>query len=126
MITQLNQVMLYVKSQQQSIKFFKDALQFHVIKEEVLPEDYRSYEIAPKESNETSIVIFDQEFIKKYSPMVSLVTPSLMFKTDDALKLREDMVAKGITVGEIMELPHGTVFNISDYEGNYFAVIEEK
>ena len=126
MITQLNQVMLYVKDQQQSIKFFKDALQFHVIKEEVLPEDYHSYEIAPKESNETSIVIFDQEFIKKYSPMVSLETPSLMFKTDDALKLREDMVAKGITVGDVMELPHGTVFNFSDYEGNYFAVIEEK
>ncbi|QIH78851.1 VOC family protein [Macrococcoides canis] len=126
MITQLNQVMLYVKDQQQSIKFFKDALQFHVIKEEVLPEDYRSYEIAPKESNETSIVIFDQEFIKKYIPMVSLETPSLMFKTDDALKLREDMEEKGITVGDVMKLPHGMVFNFSDYEGNYFAVIEEK
>lgn len=126
MITQLNQVMLYVKDQEQSIKFFKDALQFHVIKEETLPEGYRSFEIAPQESNETSIVIFDQEFIKKFSPMVSLETPSLMFKTDNALKLREHMQGKGITVGDVMELPHGNVFNFSDYEGNYFAVIEEK
>lgn len=60
------------------------------------------------------------------SPGLNLGTPSLMFYTDNAERLRDDLKSKGIKVGEIMELPTGKVFNFADDEENYFAVTERK
>lgn len=51
-------------------------------------------------------------------------TPSLMFETDDAGALYEDMKGKGITVGEMTEMDGSKVFNFKDEEDNYFAVSE--
>lgn len=68
----------------------------------------------------------NKEFVAKMSPGLNLGTPSLMFYTDNAERLRDDLKSKGIKVGEIMELPAGKVFNFADDEENYFAVTERK
>jgi lactoylglutathione lyase len=39
-------------------------------------------------------------------------------------ELYRDLTAKGVTVGEIVSMPSGKVFNFSDSEDNYFAVME--
>lgn len=122
MIKSLNQVMLYVQNQEQSVSFWTKDLGFVVKSKEELRENYKSIEVAPNLRSETSIVIFDKAFIEKYSPQVSLQTPSLMFRADNIHDLYDQLKMKGITVGEKVEISTGTVFNFADDEGNYFAV----
>lgn len=82
-------------------------------------------EIAPSIYSETSIILHDRKVFAKMSPDLHLGTPSLMFFTDHLDELYEDFKAKQIIVGDIVSLPHGRVFNFSDHEDNYFAVMEQ-
>ncbi|KAF0823869.1 Glyoxalase family protein [Cytobacillus firmus] len=43
-----------------------------------------------------------------------------MFFTEDLERLYSDFSNKGITVGEIVDMPSGRVFNFADGEENYF------
>lgn len=123
MINRLQQVMLYVENVEESVKFW-ESIGFKVVGENALPEGFKSFEVKA-DKGETSFVIFDKEFIKKYSPMVSLETPSLMFNTDDIDALYNDFKEKGITVGELAEMPGMRVFNFADKEAHYFAVMQQ-
>lgn len=64
--------------------------------------------------------------MRNYRLALNLETPSLMFYTDDLDKLHADLIAKGVTIGEIVNMPTGRVFNFADLEENYFAVMERK
>lgn len=125
MIQKLGQVMLYVNDQDQSKRYWTEKLGFRVIAEEDNGQGMRWIEIAPPGAD-TTIVLQNKEFVAKMSPGLNLGTPSLMFYTDNAERLRDDLKSKGIKVGEIMELPTGKVFNFADDEENYFAVTERK
>ncbi|MCE4956401.1 VOC family protein [Macrococcoides caseolyticum] len=121
----LQSVMLYVKDQLKSVEFFTEVMGFEIKATTPLMEDYQSYEVAAGKDSETTIVIFDRAFIEKYSPGVTLDPPSLMFEVDDLDALYQHMQSMQITVGELVDMPAGRVFNFSDYEGNYFAVMQK-
>jgi lactoylglutathione lyase len=57
------------------------------------------------------------------SAEISLETPSILFGSYDITAMRNDLIARGVTVGEIIERGSRT-FNFADVEGNYFAVEE--
>ena len=59
------------------------------------------------------------------SPGLNLETPSLMFFTENLQQLHNELLNKEITVGEIVNMPSGKVFNFADNEENYFAVMEK-
>ncbi|MCE7786070.1 VOC family protein [Staphylococcus xylosus] len=118
----LNQVMLYVDDQAKSVEFWTDILGFVVVSEEEMAEGFKAVEVAPNESVETSISIIEKEFMEKYSPEVSVTTPSLMFKEKDLDALYEKLKEKGLTGHEIIEMSGTRVFNFQDGQGNYFAV----
>ncbi|KZE37174.1 glyoxalase [Bhargavaea cecembensis] len=125
MISKVGQIMLYVNDQDESVKFWTEQLGFAVIAEENIQQGVRWIEIAPTKDAETSIILHDKEFVAKMSPGLNLGTPSLMFFTDNFDQLHRDLKEK-TTVGEIVEMPSGRVFNFSDFEDNYFAVMEKK
>ncbi|KKB33060.1 VOC family protein [Bacillus thermotolerans] len=125
MFSKVGQIMLYVNNQDESVKFWTEQLGFTVIAEEKNGQGMRWIEISPKKGAETSIILHDKEFVAKMSPGVNLDTPSLMFFTENLEQLHHDLSNKKITVGEIMSMPSGRVFNFSDNEGNYFAVMEK-
>ena len=85
----------------------------------------RWIEIAPPGAD-TTIVLQNKEFVAKMSPELNLGTPSLMFYTENADQLYEDLKNKNVKVGDIMDIPTGRVFNFADNEENYFAVITRK
>lgn len=58
-------------------------------------------------------------------PQLNLGTPSLMFFTESLDKLHENLSKNNNTVGEIVDMPSGRVFNFADSEENYFAVMEK-
>ncbi len=51
-------------------------------------------------------------------PELNLGTHSLLFFSDNFDKLHSDLSNKNITVGEIVNMPFGRVFNFADSEEN--------
>lgn len=125
MFSKVGQIMLYVNNQDEAVKFWTEKLGFTVVEEENT-QGFRWIEIAPKTGVETSIILHDKEFVSKMSPELNLDTPSLMFFTEDIEQLYQDLVNQEVTVGEIMTMPTGKVFNFADNEEHYFAVMEKK
>lgn len=125
MINKLGQIMLYVNNQDEAMRFWTEKIGFSVIAEEDNGQGLRWIELAPSKDAETSIILHNKEFIAEMSPELNLGTPSLMFFTENLEKLYNDLSLKNITVGEIVNMPSGSVFNFADSEGNYFAVMEK-
>ncbi|WP_077212566.1 VOC family protein [Bacillus dakarensis] len=126
MFSKVGQIMLYVNNQDEAVKFWTEKLGFTVVAEENNNQGLRWIEIAPKKGAETSLILHDKDFVSKMSPGLNLDTPSLMFFTENLEQLHNDLLNKKITVGEIVNMPSGKVFNFADNEENYFAVMERK
>ncbi|MCM3748815.1 VOC family protein [Paenibacillus pasadenensis] len=123
MVQQVGQIMLYVNNQDKALEFWTEVMGFHVVSEE--NNGMRWIEIAPSANAETSLILHNKEVIAKMSPELNLGTPSLMFFTDKLDELHNRLSEKEITVGDIVEMPFGRVFNFADYENNYFAIMEK-
>lgn len=126
MINQIGQIMLYVNDQDQALRFWTEKVGFIVVSEEDNGQGLRWIEITPAQGAQTSFVLHNKQFIAQMQPELNLNTPSIMFYTDDLDELNQAFGEKGITVGEIVNMPTGRVFNFADDENNYFAVIEKK
>lgn len=125
MINKIGQIMLYVNNQEASVKFWTETLGFTLISTEDNGH-MKWYEIAASPNAETTIILHDKELIAKMSPELNLGTPSLMFATNNFDELFEKLTSNNVTVGEIIAMPSGRVFNFADAENNYFAVAESK
>lgn len=123
MFKNLGQVMVYVKNLDAAKAFWTEKSGFSLIDDQI-EGDIRWIEIAPTKESETSIVLHDKAVIAKMSPELNLGTPSLMFITDDVEGLYQEFKNKQITVGDLVEMPTGKVFNFADDEDNYFAVMQ--
>ena len=125
MFSKVGQIMLYVNNQDEAVEFWTEQLGFSVVSEENNGQGMRWIEISPKHGAATSIILHNKEFVSKMSPELNLGTPSLMFFAENIEKLHNDLLNKNITVGEIVTMPSGRVFNFADNEENYFAVMEK-
>lgn len=126
MISKVGQIMLYVDNQDKAVEFWTEKVGFQVISEENNGQGFRYIEIAPTKDSETTIILHNKEFVAKMSPGLNLGTPSLMFFTENFEQLHGDLSNKSVTVGDIVTMPSGRVFNFADDEANYFAVMEKK
>lgn len=126
MINNVGQIMLYVNNQDEVKEFWTEKVGFIVISEEDNGQGMRWIEIAPTKEAETSIILHNKELIAKMQPELNLGTPSLMFFSKEFDRLYSDLVNKKVTVGEIVNMPSGRIFNFADSENNYFAVMEKK
>lgn len=124
MIQKVGQIMLYVNNQDQAVMFWTEKVGFKVISEENNGQ-MRWIEISPTHGSETSIILHDKDTVARMSPGVYLGTPSLMFFTSDLDQLYSKLLSNNVTVGEIVTMPSGRVFNFADDEDNYFAVMEQ-
>lgn len=124
MIHSIGQIMLYVHDQDEAKRFWMEKLGFTVIAEENSPA-IRWIEIAPNVGG-TSFVLHNKEKIAQMEPELNLDTPSIMFFTSNLELLHRELSEKQVTVGDIVEMPNGKVFNFADHEENYFAVMEKK
>ncbi|MBM7690009.1 glyoxalase [Enterococcus ureilyticus] len=120
MFTNQIKIMLYVTNVEESSRFWQKI--GFVEKERDAVDGTLVVEIAPSETAETMIVLYDLEFIQQHSPEVAGNTPSLMFFADNIIELYKKMKDAGVRVGELVQLPTGLVFNFADNDENYFAV----
>lgn len=82
----------------------------------------RTIVLRPSSDAQTAIVLHNKQKIQSLDLGISTETPSLMFATDDIEQLYQDYQDKDITVGDLVDMPQGRVFNFADDENNYFAV----
>ncbi|MER2090740.1 MAG: VOC family protein [Sporosarcina sp.] len=125
MITKVGQIMLYVNDQDEAVTFWTEKVGFSVVSEEDNGQGFRWFEISPTKGSETTFVLHNKELIAEMQPELNLSTPSLLFYSEDLDNLYKDFSDKNITVGEIVNMPTGRVFNFADNEKNYFAVMEK-
>ncbi|MGQ4666165.1 VOC family protein [Metabacillus halosaccharovorans] len=125
MINKVGQIMLYVNNQDEAVNFWTEKVGFHVVAEEDNGEGMRWIELSPTKEAETSIILHNKELIAKMEPELNLGTPSLLFFSDNLDELYNRLQNKDVTVGDIVDMPNGRVFNFSDNEGNYFAVLQK-
>ncbi|RHW35857.1 VOC family protein [Lysinibacillus yapensis] len=124
MIERIGQVMLYVDDQEKAVKFWTEKVGFQ-LRSEHNGDGMQWFEIAPNEDAQTTFVLHNKEFVAKMSPELNLGTPSIMFYVENLENLYGNLKEKNVTVGEIVQIPGGKVFNFADDEGQYFAVMEK-
>ncbi|EAC2630971.1 VOC family protein [Listeria monocytogenes] len=125
MIEKIGQVMLYVENQAAVRDFWVEKLDFVVVSEEVVNGEIQWIEIAPTKGVETTFVLQNKKKVAEMNPEMNLGTPSILLFGNNVAELYEEYKNKGITVGDLIDLPMGRVFNFSDNEGNYFAICEK-
>ncbi|EAC9042844.1 VOC family protein [Listeria monocytogenes] len=125
MIEKIGQVMLYVENQVAVRDFWVEKLDFVVVSEEVVNGEIQWIEIAPTKGVETTFVLQNKKKVAEMNPEMNLGTPSILLFGNNVAELYEEYKNKGITVGDLVDLPMGPVFNFSDNEGNYFAICEK-
>ncbi|MBF2600607.1 VOC family protein [Listeria seeligeri] len=125
MIKKIGQVMLYVENQVAVRDFWVEKLDFVVVSEEVVNGEIQWIEIAPTKDVETTFVLQNKKKVAEMNPDMNLGTPSILLFGENIAELYEEYKNKGITVGELVDLPLGRVFNFADNEGNYFAICEK-
>ncbi|MDT0017735.1 VOC family protein [Listeria swaminathanii] len=125
MINKIGQVMLYVEDQAAVRDFWVEKLDFVVVSEEIVNGEIQWIEIAPTKGVETTFVLQNKKKVAEMNPDMNLGTPSILLFGTNLTELYEEYKNKGITVGELVDLPMGRVFNFADNEGNYFAICEK-
>ncbi|EAG3744849.1 VOC family protein [Listeria monocytogenes] len=125
MVEKIGQVMLYVENQAAVRDFWIEKLDFVVVSEEVVNGEIQWIEIAPTKGVETTFVLQNKKKVAEMNPEMNLGTPSILLFGNNVAELYEEYKDKGITVGDLVDLPMGRVFNFSDNEGNYFAICEK-
>lgn len=108
-------IMLYVTDVEKNQLFWQENFGATVVESLTLPENFKGEVLAL--SQEIQLVLFDKDFIAKYSPEVADNVPSLMFYRSDFEALQQKIPS----ASEITPLPIEN-FNFSDPEGHYFAV----
>ncbi|ECP9679153.1 VOC family protein [Listeria monocytogenes] len=125
MVEKIGQVMLYVENQAAVRDFWVEKLDFVVVSEEVVNGEIQWIEIAPTKGVETTFVLQNKKKVAEMNPEMNLGTPSILLFGNNVAELYEEYKDKGITVGDLVDLPMARVFNFSDNEGNYFAICEK-
>lgn len=123
MISKIGQVMVYVRDQNAAVNFWTEKMGFTIMHDRE-NDGMRWIEIAPRADAETSIVLHDKNLLEQMDTGLSLEAPSLLFYASNFEQLRNELAEKGVTVGDIVEMPTGRTFNFADAEDNYFAVLE--
>lgn len=123
MINKFGKVMVYVNSPELVSTFWIEKVGFILIERREMSDKILFIELAPNEKTDCHLVLFDRAIVESMDTGVSLGTPSILFGSYDIETMREDLISKGVSVGDIIDMGSRT-FNFSDPEGNYFAVEE--
>ena len=85
----------------------------------------RWIEIAPTNEAQPNIVLHNKNLISKMQPELNLDTPSLLFYSKNLVQLHSEFGVKNITVDKIQNMGYRKIFNFTDNEGHYFAIMEK-
>lgn len=126
MIKKIGKVTLYVNNQEDAKAFWTQKLNFVVKFEQEMGPGMKWIEVGPSEQEFTTFVLYDKNLMKSQNPSTNVLHPSILLSTDEVEKTYEELKANGVTVGELMKMPYGTMFSFKDQDGNDYMVREDK
>lgn len=122
MIDHFGYVMVYVEDPVAVANFFVEQLNFKQVSSEQNANGVFSVQVAPREGSDAHLNFFSKPLARQISPDLNLAMPSLCFGSYDVVKLHDDLAAKGVAVGDVINLNGMKAVNFADNEGNSYAV----
>ncbi len=136
MISKMSHTTIYVKNQDEALKFYRDILGFEVRTDSTMDGGFRWLTVAPKAQPDLEIVLmeikpgflFDEETARQ---MCSLLEKGKLgagvFDTSDCKATYEELKAKGVEfMSPPAERPYGIEALFKDNSGNWFSLTERK
>ena len=118
-ITGVTTIAIPVADQEAALAFYRDALGFEVRLDAPLPQGGRWIMLAPPGSPVSVSLVPPGE-----GERVGIDT-GIRFEATDAARTREELSARGVRVGELLQWPGvPPMFEARDADGNRFAVIQ--
>ena len=136
MIMKMSHVLIWVKSQQEALEFYRDKLGFEVDTDEMFGENYRwltmriptqpGFEIILAEP--TPGMILDEESADQLSKLIDKgVLGGGVFDADDIYKTYEELKARGVEFkGPPSTQSWGTATVMKDNSGNWFSLSQHR
>ncbi|MYV05044.1 glyoxalase [Furfurilactobacillus milii] len=114
-----NRIMLYVTNVAVCANFWHKYFRAEIAETNEMPDN--SQNIVLRFTSALEISLFTTSFIKRYSPEVSLTTPSLMLFSDEFEQLHKRLP----NTGHIIVNNGVRTFNFADPEGHFFVIAEQ-
>ncbi len=118
------QLMLYVNDVEKIADFWKNTFGVKEAERNDMPDG--SISVTLNITPQLSFVLFNKEFIRNYSDVANLDTPSVMLHTEHLNKVHKRIQDAGCFASEIGLHGGKRNFHFADPEQNYFAVSEHK
>ena len=125
MINKIAKVTIYVNNQDEALKFWTEKLNF-VTKIDATEGPLRWIEIAPKESEWVTIVLYDRKLMEKECPAVDTEYKKIILSTEDLESAHEQMKANGVEVTDIVQMEYAKLFTFKDQDNNEYLLREDK
>ena len=125
MINKIANVTIYVNNQEEAKKFWTEKLNF-VTKIDETEGPLRWIEVAPKESEWVTIVLYDKNLMKSQFPNANVDYKTVILSTEDLDKSYEEMKTKGVEVTDIVTMPYARLFTFKDQDNNEYLIREDK
>ena len=124
---QIGHITLLVKDYDETIDFFCNKLQFHVVEDKKMSETKRWVLIAPSGSTGTSVLL-TKATTDSQRNLVGKQAAEKVFMflfTDNIQEDYKNLLKQGVEIIEQPEVkPHGRVLIFSDLYGNHYDLIE--
>lgn len=114
-------LMLYVKNVQRAVNFWT-ALGFENLLTIPLEDGAESVVLTSTGFGNVSIQLYEQAYIRKTNPELEIVTPPLLFSTDEIDEAYEQVQKETKRVSEIVPMGDDYTFSFYDLDGNQFSV----
>lgn len=125
MINKIAKVTIYVNNQDEAKKFWTEKLNF-VTKIDETEGPLRWIEVAPKESEWVTIVLYDKNLMKTKYPNSNTDYKTVILSTEDLDNAYKEMKAKGVEVTQIVTMPYAKLFTFKDQDNNEYLLREDK
>lgn len=126
MIKKVGKITIYVKDQEESKKFWCDKLNFVVKFEQSMGPNMKWIEVGPSEDEFTTFVLYNKDLILAQKKDANVEHPSIILSTDDIEKSYNEMKKNGVEVGELIQMPYGSMFSFKDNDNNEYLLREDK
>jgi catechol 2,3-dioxygenase-like lactoylglutathione lyase family enzyme len=136
MITKMSHVLIWVKSQQEALEFYRDKLGFEVDTDAEMGPDFRWLTMRIKDQPGFEIILaepkagmlLDEESAAQLRSLIDKgVLGGGVFDADDIYKTYEALKARGVEFkGPPSEQSWGTATVLKDNSGNWFSLSQAK
>lgn len=125
MINKIGKITLYVNNQEEAKKFWVEKLNFVVKLEQPMGPSMKWLEVGPSENEFTTFVLYEKSMMAAQNPNTNLGHPSILLSTSDIDKTYNELKENNVSVGDLMKMPYGSMFNFKDQDGNEYLIRQD-